>query len=220
MDRLNIKNIFLFLALSFFLSACNNKSESDTLSPSIGVFIDSPVTGMGYSSKSFSGKTNDKGEFKYLPNEDIKFFIGDIVLGSSKGAPVITPLSLVPEATNAFDNKVINIVRLLMSLDEDLNPDNGIKISNTTTDSAKGQSIDLKSINLNADPGLIKFIDKLSVTVELVDSSTAQSHFSQTASNQSRWGSMVWGSGRWQGPSHWGSMIWGSDKWQPESTDL
>ena len=154
MDRLYIKNIFLFLALSFFLSACDNQSESitDTLTPSIGVFIDSPVTGLGYSSKSFSGKTNDKGEFKYLPNEDVKFFIGDIVLGSSRGAPVITPLTLVPEATNAFDNKVINIVRLLMTLDEDLNPDNGIKISNTTTDSAIGQGVDLRSINLAIDP--------------------------------------------------------------------
>ena len=219
---MHFKPSLLIFPFVFFLSACSDNSSSGDPAPiaSVGVFIDSPVSGLSYSAPTFTGLTNDKGEFKYLPGESVTFLVGDIVLGSEKGAPIITPLSLVPDATNAFDTKVTNIVRLLMTLDDDGDASNGIRIPSAISDAAKGESINLTAPDLAVDPGLIKFLDKLLVNLVLVESSTAQSHFSQTLSEQSTWGALLWGSSRWQGMSHWGSMSWGSDKWQKVNTDL
>jgi len=98
-----------------------------------GIFVDDPVAGLHYETPTFSGTTNSAGEFDYLPGETVTFSIGGIVLGSAEAGPVVTPLTLVSGATDATDPVVTNIVRLLLTLDDDGNPDNGISISAATT---------------------------------------------------------------------------------------
>ena len=82
-----------------------------------GRFIDAPVQGLHYESGSLSGSTGDRGEFQYEAGKSIRFFIGDIALGEAvKGKAIITPLDLVPNGS--IDTPaVINIARLLQSLD-------------------------------------------------------------------------------------------------------
>lgn len=82
-----------------------------------GHLIDGPVQGVRYVSGSVSGITGAAGEFQYEVDNTVRFFIGDIALGdATPGKAVITPLDLVPGGT--LDTPaVINIARLLQSLD-------------------------------------------------------------------------------------------------------
>jgi hypothetical protein len=88
-----------------------------------GRFIDAPVQGLHYESGSLSGTTGDRGEFLYEAGNSIRFFIDDIALGEAvKGKAIITPLDLVPNGS--IDTPaVINIARLLQSLDSMPNDD-------------------------------------------------------------------------------------------------
>ena len=82
-----------------------------------GQLIDGPVQGVSYVSGSLSGITGSGGEFQYEVDNSIRFFIGDIALGeATPGKAIITPLDLVPGGTLETP-AVINIARLLQSLD-------------------------------------------------------------------------------------------------------
>jgi hypothetical protein len=118
----------LFVASSGNNHACISTVEKpcnsqDNTSPVVvvavdnGQLIDAPVQGVRYESGSVSGITGDLGEFQYESGNTIRFYIGDIALGEAvKGKAVITPLDLVPNGT--IDTPaVINIARLLQSLD-------------------------------------------------------------------------------------------------------
>lgn len=82
-----------------------------------GQLIDSPVQGVRYVSGSVSGVTGAAGEFQYEAGGTIRFYIGEIALGNAVGGKaVITPLDLISGGT--IDTPaVINIARLLQSLD-------------------------------------------------------------------------------------------------------
>mgnify|MGYP006909095955 CR=1 FL=1 len=82
-----------------------------------GRFIDAPVEGLHYMSGVLAGVTGPGGEFRYQNGSTVRFFIGDILLGEAdRGKPVLTPLDLV--ANGDIDTPaVINIARLLQSLD-------------------------------------------------------------------------------------------------------
>ena len=184
------------------LSACSGGGDSgpppSTITPSIGVFEDSAVSGLHYETPTFTGTTNSAGEYEYLPSESVTFSIGGIVLGSSVAGPVITPLSLVPGATDETNPIVTNIVRLLLTMDEDGNPDNGISISAAAVTAAANQSVDFNAADLAADPGINNLLAALPGTPTLVDVTTAQTHFSATLASQSNWGSLSWGGGTWK----------------------
>jgi hypothetical protein len=82
-----------------------------------GRLIDGPVQGVRYVSGSVSGITGSGGDFQYEVDNDIRFFIGDIALGeATRGKAIITPVDLVPGGTLETP-AVINIARLLQSLD-------------------------------------------------------------------------------------------------------
>lgn len=121
------------------LTACGGGS-SDTPSTSsspaataeTGVFLDSPVINIGYRTETLEGVTNSLGEYKYLAGETVTFFIGDLVFPATAAIGTVTPLDLA-DSVDISDPKVINMIRLLQTLDADANPDNGL----TITDMAK-----------------------------------------------------------------------------------
>ena len=99
-----------------------------------GVFIDSAVEGITFKTATQSGTTESAGTFNYLPGEIVSFYIGDILIGSSQGQALLTPLDFVSGATDetnpqVTDPYVTNILRFLQSLDSDNDPVNGITIS-------------------------------------------------------------------------------------------
>ncbi|MEE9310096.1 MAG: hypothetical protein V3U64_03680, partial [Cocleimonas sp.] len=94
-----VKATALLLCSGALLSACDVAKVTK-----MGIFTDSPTEGLHYSGPSFSGLTNRDGEFKYRQGETVTFSLGGTVLGSTKGAAVITPLSLfgaTPPTTEA-----------------------------------------------------------------------------------------------------------------------
>ncbi len=130
----------MFFACTFLaLAACggggggsdSGSSPAPTPTAQQGYFIDSAVEGLNYSASpsGLVGVTDSAGEYNYQPGDTITFSIGNIVLGSAPAAGHITPLDLVDGAgADTSNQQVVNISRLLMTLDVDGNPDNGIEI--------------------------------------------------------------------------------------------
>jgi hypothetical protein len=198
------KQIWLTAALLLTLTACGGGGDSTTAieTVSTGVFIDSAVEGLQYETATQSGTTNSLGEYDYLAGETVTFSIGGIVLGSTIAGPVVTPLSLVPDATSATNPVVTNIVRLLLSLDSDGDPDNGITISSEVTTAANNLAVDFSVADLSADDGITSLLNNIQ-SITLVSESVAQNHFNQTLDllAKSTWGSLQWGSSQWRSAS-------------------
>jgi len=90
-----------------------------------GVFIDAAVQGLGFTSGTFTGRTDASGRFDYRSGETVTFTLGRTTLGSVPGGDVVTPLTLFG-TSDETDQRVTNLARLLQSLDADGNPENGI----------------------------------------------------------------------------------------------
>ncbi len=144
------------VVLSMYLAACSSGSSGGAppaaAAPApvvlTGIFTDSPVEGLSYSTATQSGVTDAAGAFLYIAGETITFSIGGTVIGEPVAATsAMTPRDLVPGAPlytttlevrsalrdsdsaeiRAF-NRFINIIVFLQSLDEDADPTNGITI--------------------------------------------------------------------------------------------
>lgn len=150
----------LCLAGVIALGSCWHGDGGNTLS---GSLAPGPVSGLRYETESRSGYTSRDGQFKYRDGETVRFYIGDLLLGSAKGAAMVTPFDLaglesppltVDETTSAelalFGTTehpfqaATNIVVLLHTLDFDANPDNGIEISDVVNETGTGRSLALR----------------------------------------------------------------------------
>ncbi|AMX03529.1 hypothetical protein [Microbulbifer thermotolerans] len=139
------------------LSACggssNNDKQDNPTSPPVkttdpkdpvetetGVFIDSPVVNIGYrtvdsdGNTTHEGVTNANGEYDYEPGDTVIFFIGSLEFPPAAAMGKVTPLDIAG-TTDTSDNTVINMARLLQSLDTDGDPSNNITISDTAVGS-------------------------------------------------------------------------------------
>jgi len=122
-------SIFIVMLLAcVVLFGCSSNDDNTRT----GTFVDAAVQGLNYSSQSYTGLTDEKGSFSYLPNETITFTLGGIPLGSATGSSMLTPLSITSGATAATDQRVTNICRLLQTLDADGALNNGIQINSAT----------------------------------------------------------------------------------------
>lgn len=99
-----------------------------------GVFLDSPVGGLTYKTQTVEGVTRADGIFRYKPGEVVTFSVGGLVLGSTAGKKIVTPLDLFADAKDASDQRVVNVCVFLQSLDQDGNPENGILITKAVAD--------------------------------------------------------------------------------------
>ncbi|MEM7208197.1 MAG: hypothetical protein AAF434_10255 [Pseudomonadota bacterium] len=148
----------------------NNGSNS----VNTGVFLDSPVEGIRYRTRTESGVTDANGTFRYRDGEIVTFSAGGLLLGGFLGRARITPI----ETSFAFSTeepRVRNVIRLLQTLDDDNNPDNGIKMPPSID--TLSDAIDLDDINsvqsgVNAIGG-----------GTLVSEADALSHFEETLSS-------------------------------------
>ncbi|MBN1663431.1 MAG: carboxylesterase family protein [Deltaproteobacteria bacterium] len=116
--------LLLFFGLAVFISCSSGGADLQT-----GVFLDSPVAGLSYSTPNASGTTDAAGKFTYYPYETVTFSVGGLTLGSATGKATITPLDIVSGATGAADQRVANRLVFLQSLDQDGDLNNGIQIT-------------------------------------------------------------------------------------------
>ena len=129
--------INLLITVTFFtiLASCGGGSGGSSNPPSTGTFVDSPVINIGYRTETQNGVTNSRGEFNYFPGETVTFFIGDLEFPSIPAEQVVTPLDMA-DTDDISHPIVINISRLLQSLDKDGNPSNGISITDISKQNA------------------------------------------------------------------------------------
>ncbi len=144
-----------------------------------GVFLDSPVRGLTYTTATRSGVTNALGEFEYINNEVVTFALGGIVLGQAIGASVITPVDLVAEASDQNHPYVINILRLLQTLDEDNDSSNGVTFSSAVLAAVVDSTINprVSVASFETDVNVMALIQSTTSQSELINSALAQQNF-------------------------------------------
>ena len=160
--------LFILIVLPLFVISCsssNDGSDGSNVATSSGVFVDSPVSGLQYDTGTQSGLTDGNGRFFFQEGETVTFSIGDLVLGSGVARSVVTPVEIVVGAVHANDLKVINLCRLLQSLDVDGDPSNGIEIPEAASDLLlAGDTIDFNQSleEFSNDPQVLALLEDLS----------------------------------------------------------
>jgi hypothetical protein len=170
------------LLITAMLFACSGGSgSSDTSSPTAatGVFKDSNVSGLQYTTSSGqSGVTDASGHYSYMTGDTVTFSVGGVTLGSTTASGVVTPVDLVAGGSSSSTG-VLNIVRFLMMLDGNGNPDDGIAIS-TEVQTAAGAWADLDFTNPDFDTNAASLITECQTADGgahlLPDATTAQNH--------------------------------------------
>ena len=120
----------------------SNKIEIDNT----GFLIDSALEGIKYISGAYSGYTDKDGLFKYDKGAGVTFYIGDESTGISLGTATekVDPFNSQRRIITLFDLagsqdensvRVINMGKLLQSLDSDNDVSNGITIDERTKES-------------------------------------------------------------------------------------
>ena len=160
-----------------------------------GYFLDAPVQGLTYRTSKLSGTTDQNGGFKYYQGESITFMIGPIVLGTGIAKSTMSPIDLVPSAINEMNPEVTNRCRLLMTLDLDGNPNNGILLSSMMSsvigNDVKPIDFSLLPEDFTDDNEMINYVLNTLKTHEIipqdrkvVSEESAQSHLRQTLFGQ------------------------------------
>ncbi|MEJ2612980.1 MAG: hypothetical protein P8179_23705 [Candidatus Thiodiazotropha sp.] len=180
-----------------------------------GRFLDSACAGLTYYTQSRSGVTNANGEFTYLAGETVVFGLGDLEFPAVTAAHILTPLELAG-VEDINHTGVVNMARLLQSLDQDCDPENGITISGEALLAATGMEIDFedpdfdsKVSNLVANAG-----QQNSSCTTLVDANQAIAHLQNTLdqlSNQSEppiGGGLAGKLGVWEGEGQQPGISW------------
>ncbi len=179
MQKETYLTLFILFSISLSIMGCggsdssSNSTGQTATQAEIGVFIDSPVEGLHYSTLTLSGYTNKSGEFYYRRGEQIRFSIGNLELGRAYAASMMSPLSLSGENDlNNIGVKATNIARILQTLDN--NSTDGMRlIIPTSLRDLKAADINLESeADINA--LLLKAEEITSVNYILKDSDTAR----------------------------------------------
>lgn len=145
-----------------------------------GRFVDSAVGGIEYeTSAGYTSTTNDDGEFRFNNGETVSFRLGQLNFGSVQAGSLITPVELA----GGDSNKAANIARVLQTLDDDGNPDNGITITPAVREKAALQNpTDVATADLAAAKDVILSLasENTSTPKDLVTREQAESHLNET----------------------------------------
>jgi hypothetical protein len=181
-----------FIILATVLTACGGGSSSPTetantggggntpATPAIqtGQFIDAAVQGLQYQTASQSGTTNENGEFSYQVGESITFTLGGIEFPTVNAKAQLTPLDIF-QTTDTNNLAVVNMLRLLQSLDTDGMPDNGITLADNIHTLAA--DLDVNFIDNNFETLLSNLlIINNGINTSLISAEQAIQHFEDT----------------------------------------
>ena len=179
-----MKNNILIAGLCAGLIACGGDSSSssnnDPTDTQTGVFLDSPVANIGYRTETLEGVTNSLGEYDYVEGETVTFFIGDLELPPVTAAGTVTPLDLAG-SNDTSDPTVVNIARLLQTLDEDGDPDNGITVNDTAKINATQVDFGLSIADFASSTAVTTLVaNSGSSNIVLLSQNDAIAHFENT----------------------------------------
>lgn len=161
-------------------SAVEQSSSSASPTVSVGVLVDAFVAGIGYRTETQSGITSALGEFNYLPGETVTFFIGALEFPPVPAKPIVTPLDMA-QTQNPAAPVVLNIARLLQSLDTDGNPANGISIGANAAELAAEVDFNDSLSEFAASPAVVNLVaNSGSVNRVMVSVQQALRHLRET----------------------------------------
>ncbi|MFP6846260.1 MAG: hypothetical protein VB958_13745 [Thalassolituus sp.] len=183
------------------LQACggssSGNSSADVEVTSSGRFVDASVANIAYSRNGVSsGVTGSNGEFDYLVGETIVFSIGDLNLPPvimTTNNEIVTPLTLAG-TTDTRNQTVVNIIRLLQSLDDA--SDDVIFISDTTVGAFSGSAVDaidfeVSTADFESNTDLTSVLSAAGITSGLINEATAIAAFEgELAANSIPFGSL------------------------------
>ena len=187
-----LSGVLLALLIVLITGCGGGDSTSETPGSDLqGQFIDSAVTNIAFvaSPSGLAGTTDTSGTYSYRAGDTVEFFVGDISIGSAPAAPIITPISIVSSTTSTTVDSsniiVLNIVRFLLSIDEDADPSNGIQIPDAIIAAATGVSLDFSSVTFDADAAtvladLASAAGIAAITGALVDATPAMNHLNDS----------------------------------------
>jgi hypothetical protein len=162
----------------------------ECMHPRNGHFIDAPVSGLSFKTPTHQGKTEDGGLFNYFPGETVDLAIGDITIGQAVAGQKTTPLDLFSGSDSA-DPRVINMARLLQSLDADDSPESGIRFTPEIEESlaAAMASMPIESLDFSNDDEIDEVINRTAleaatrdVSLAIVSSEEAQGNLDKAIS--------------------------------------
>lgn len=183
------KSISIITAISLTACGGGSGSEPNNVTPTptpivipatiyTGIFIDSAVENLQFKTANESGYTNAKGEFSYQLNEKVTFSIGDIEFPEILANTTLTPLELF-NTNDINSTSVVNMLRLLQSLDDDGDPDNGIKIPSKAHELAKNLTVDFSSAGFDQQVADLVLMSG-AVNSTLISAEQATYHFQLT----------------------------------------
>lgn len=186
--------LILGLLLLLMAIGCDDGGGSGIQS---GRFLDAAVAGLAYETDTHSGVTDEDGRFFYDRGQTITFRLGDISLGRGPAGTYMTPVDLVSDAEDETHPTVVNICRLLQSLDADGNLDNGIGLTPEILAAVEGTPIDFgwPAADFETDPDVIGLFDRLNALGCFSESGGRQlrgisetlAHFRETLARIQQW---------------------------------
>ena len=145
-----------------------------------GVFLDEAVANIGYRTSTLEGVTDTQGRYEYIEGETVTFFIGDLEFPPVTASGIVTPLDMAG-TEDTSNPTVVNIIRLLQSIDEDGNPSNGITITETAKNNATQIDFDVGVSDFSSSTAVTTFIaNSGSVNTTIISETEAIAHFEKT----------------------------------------
>lgn len=175
--------LLFFVSLLFGAVGCEGDKGAPVQEVQVGQFIDGPVSGLYFETATQSGVTGSNGEFNYVKGELITFYLGGLAFPPISATTVITPISYVPSAANASNPHVVNIIRVLQSLDMDLDHGNGIQLppslsENIVTSSAESLVFNVEVDEFEKSPQVTTLLQINNITL-LTNAEVAIANFQQ-----------------------------------------
>ena len=200
MKRIKGLNLVLVGVLSLCISGCGSSTTANTTKEQTGTnsgsditqnnntttgnFRDANVIGVEYTSGSHSGLTGTNGSYICENDNNITFSIGGISLGTMACKTLATPIDLM-QNSDINNTGVINMVRLLSSLDDDGNATNGMNITpKVRTLAKKWAKVDFNSTSFDSSSEVSTILNDLKNNrigkSKLPTIKIAQDHFRKT----------------------------------------
>ena len=154
-------------------SDCSNGAEPTTTIQS-GQFVDSAVANIFYRTETQQGYTDANGFYDYIRGEMVTFSIGTITLPPVRARGLVMPRDMVASGDENHP-VVVRIAQLLLTLDSDGDPDNGIQILDVSHNAADGTMVDFTSETFATDVESFVLNSGAPKTV-LIDPAAAVSH--------------------------------------------
>jgi len=164
-------------------SAASDSSSSNSSAPSAltGVFIDSAVANLSYTTApgGKNGTTSANGEYEYLEGDTVTFSIGALVFPPVAAKGVVTPMDMAN--SDSASPISVNIAALLQSLDADGNPDNGIDIPAAAAEHANQIDFEQPYSSFAALPAVVNLVaNSGSTNTALVSEAQAKAHLDKS----------------------------------------